>query len=80
MLGEYCLSSCQQVPMLAAKLKSASDSFSCSVCSSHICTASKNMMLLGMEAGALHALTLISLTCSAEVHMIFTVHVVDNDN
>ena len=50
--------------MLAAKMTCACDSFSCSMCSIYICTASKSMMLLGVEGCAVHALTFTSLTCS----------------
>ena len=65
-LPTRCLAEAQlkQMPMLAAKLKSACDSFNCSACSCHICIASTSMMLVGMKACAIHALTLFLLTCS----------------
>ena len=52
------------MPMVAADLKSACDTFNCSVRSTCICAASKSVMLQGVEVCAVHALTFTSLTCS----------------
>jgi len=45
------------MPIVAADLKSACDSFSCSSCSTYVCTASESVMLQGMGVCAIHNLT-----------------------